>query len=352
MRLLVHGSGFRSPFPDAMTEIRCGKAAEIGGNPACNWSPSNPDLESLGRTSGGSTAVATLTDLAAFIEQQPIGSIDELRILGHSSSEFFALGGTVVTNDPNILVRFNEPAMMGDSATFLGLQSRFHRMRDRFAEKGKITLAGCGSGGTNAKLLDLVSRTFLCCVAGFQRPIQYALNIRFPLNAPIVRSHGRDIGPRIGPGWFIAERGRISYSAATLAFEEVLGSSFVDTTAFSNNAWTLVSDAISCAGQEVVDAAKRTNVAQGISALGSATEVGWRILKQYFPDKIGLFSGVSGDDTLRGLRFNAQGGRGMLIVGKPYAQNTNPATIDQRVSEMGEIVRLAESSRSGTVLMK
>src|SRR5205814_2944828 len=137
---------------------------------------------------------------------------DELRILGHSSEDFFALGGTIVTNDPSIVVKFNEPAMIGESLTFRSLQPRFRRARDRFAEKGKITLAGCGSGGTNAKLLELVSRTFLVCVAGFVRPIQYAINTQFPLNSPVVRDNsGKEIVRRIGPGWVINIRGRVSY---------------------------------------------------------------------------------------------------------------------------------------------
>lgn len=351
MRLLVHGSGFKSPFPDTMTEIRCSQPANIGGNPNCTWSPSNPDMETLGRTSGGSTPAANLTALADVIEQQPVGSIDELRILGHSSNEFFALGGTIVTNDPNIVVRFDETAMMGQSRTFLGLQSRFHRLRDRFAEKGKVTLAGCGSGGTNAALLDLVSRTFLVCVAGFIRPIQYALNIT--PNAPIRKdSSGKIIGPPIGRGWVLRDRGRVSYSSATLRFEEVLGPSSVDTLAFGTNAWNLQSDAVSCAGQLIVDAAKRSSAATVISAMGSATELGWRILQQFFPEKVQLFSGVKADETLRGLRFEAQGRGGMLVVGKPYAQHTTASTIDQRVREMGELVELAEFKRSGVVMMK
>jgi hypothetical protein len=224
-------------------------------------------------------------------------------------------------------------------------------MRDRFTEKGKITLAGCGSGGTNAVLLDLVSRTFLVCVHGFIRPIQYALN-SIP-NAPIRRdSTGRMIGPMIGRGWVLRDRGKVSYSSATLRFEEVLGSTSVDTTAFGTNAWNLQSDASSCAGQLIVDAAKRSRVAQVLSAIGGATELGWRILQQFFPEKVSLFSGVKGDETLRGLRFEAQGRGGMLVVGTPYAQATNASTIDQRVSEMGELIEFAAAKQSGVVMMK
>jgi hypothetical protein len=347
MPLLVHGSGFQSPFSNPMMEIRCGKATEIGGDPACNWNPSNPDFETLARTSGGGTGVANLKELADFIERQPVGSIDELRILGHSSSAFFALAGTIVTNDPNILVRFEEKAMMGESATFLGLQPRFHKLRDRFQEKGKITLAGCGSGGTDSKLLDLVSRSFLVCVAGFKRPIQYALNIQFP-QTPATRNARQ----RIGPSWFIANRGRVSYSSATLKIEEVLGDSFVDTTAFGTDAWKLASDAESCAGQLIVDAIKRTNAAKGLGQLGSATEVGWRILREFFSDKLHLFSGVKGDDTLRGLRFEPGGKGGMLVVGRAYALATSPQTIDQRVAEMEELIKYAQARQAGTVMMK
>jgi hypothetical protein len=346
MRLLVHGSGFKYPFPNEMAEIKCAMPADIGGDPTCNWTPSNPDLEALAKTSGGSTPIADLDGLARFIEAQKPGSIDELRILGHSSEDYFALSGKVLTNDKDTLVTFDEPSMIGESKTFLSLQTRFQHMRDRFAGNGRITLAGCGSGGTNAKLLDVASRTFLVCVDGFQRPIQYAINKQFP------QAKGQTRPPRIGPGWRITYRGRVSYSPATLKIEEVLGDSYVVTDAFSKDAWSLKADATSCVGQQIVDAAKRINLAQIVAAAGAADLVGWRIMSLFFRDKVQLFSGVRADATLRGVGYEAKGPTGELIVGIPYAQMTNPLTIDQRIAEMGELIKYAEMHRSGTVLMK
>ena len=41
-----------------------------------------------------------------------------------------------------------------------------------------------------------------------------------------------------------------------------------------------------------------------------------------------------------------------VVVGKPYALNTRPETIDQRVREMGQALELAATKTSGTVQMK
>jgi hypothetical protein len=337
MRVLVRSSGFKSAYRTELDEIRCGHAKKIGGNPDCNWSPSNPDMEVLANRSGGGQPAANLNELAALIERQPAGSIDELRILGHSSSRFFALGGEMLPNDPSALVRFSEPAMIGLSASFLTMRPRFQRMRDRFAAKGRITLAGCGSGGTNLELLDLVSSAFMVCVSGFQRPIQYGLIIsRSSLT--------------IGPGWKIKERGRVSYSAATLLIEERLNDEAVDISAFPTNAWVLEPDAESCAGQFILDTAARSNTSS--DPMGAATAVGWAMLKQFYRDKIPLFAGVKGDESLRGLRLEVQGPRLMLVVGIPFARATNPQTIDQRMREMGELMEFVSARQPGTVQMK
>ena len=351
MRLLVHGSGFVSPFSTEIQEIKCGKPVEPGGDPKCNWSPSNPDFVSLGNSSGGSTPAANLIELAGIIERQTAGSIDELRILGHSSNDFFALGGTVVTNNADVVVRFAENTMMGQSATFLSLEPRFHRMRDRFAPKGRITLAGCGSGGTNSRLLELVSRSFLCCVSGFQRPIQYAINATFPANTRMVRDSTGKQWPVIGPAFHINQRGRVSYSPATLAIEERLGADYVNHLAFQTSAWELQTDAESCVGQQMMNAAGRVNRSPIDNSL-SSFEVGWRIVNEFFPAKAGLVASVGYDANLRGLRVEVDGPKVTIVVGKPFVLLTNPSTIDQRVAEMGEALQLAEFKRKGVVPMK
>ena len=236
--------------------------------------------------------------------------------------------------------------MIGETATFLGLEKRFHRLRDRFGANSKIVLAGCGSGGTNAKLLELASRSFLVCVEGFQRPIQYGINISFPQTKGQVGT-----GP-INGNWRITWRGRAVYSQAALQIEGVLGADFVSTDVLSPDAWRLKPDASSCVGQQILNAANRIKTAQVTAAAGDATLVGWRIMSQFFPGKIQLFSGVKADNTLRGLSYEARGNAGMLVVGVPYAQATNPLTIDQRASEMQELIQIAELHRSGTIRMK
>src|SRR5215467_14689686 len=96
-KLLVFGSAFARPitFTSEADELRCGMPEEDGGRPNCGWFPSSLDLGTLCGKSGGGTGVATIDELLSFIEQQPVDSIDELRIIGHSNEKYFALGGTI-----------------------------------------------------------------------------------------------------------------------------------------------------------------------------------------------------------------------------------------------------------------
>ncbi|HEY1283305.1 MAG TPA: hypothetical protein VGE96_02385, partial [Steroidobacteraceae bacterium] len=119
------------------------------------------------------------------------------------------------------------------------------------------------------------------------------------------------------------------------------------------DAWTLQSDAESCAGQVLLDTAARSGKATTmIDAMGAATAVGWAILKEFFTQKTALFAGVRGDETLRGLRLDVKDGRWFLVVGVPYARATNASTMDQRTKEMAEILDMRAAGRTGTVMMK
>jgi len=115
MKLLVHGSGFARRYRTDSEELRCGKPAEVRGNPNCVWFPATIDREWLGRSSGGSKPARTMQDLLTIISAQPPDSIEELRIIGHSNGKFLALGGTTLADK----IQFAPETMIGNTTTFI-----------------------------------------------------------------------------------------------------------------------------------------------------------------------------------------------------------------------------------------
>ena len=211
MKLLAHASGFKYPFKSINEEMRCGRESALGGDPACTWTPSNPDFDAYGKTSGGSNPVASVAELIDLIRKQPVGSIDELRIIGHSSATIFALAGTVLIRDPNSVCKFDvETARIEDSPAFQKNFPTLHQLRDRFSDRGEITLVGCGNGAPGSALLELASKAFLVAVNGFQRPIQYAIDFGHP--GKVSAKHQRDILNM--PGWVLNWRGSLSASGS------------------------------------------------------------------------------------------------------------------------------------------
>jgi len=345
MRLLVRASGYDQPshYQPEVEEIKCGRPAEIGGKPKCKWSPWNKDFEVLGKASGGSEPAATLQELIDVIKKQKDGSIDELRILGHSNDRYFALSGQVVADD---VIFHKHDAIIGDIPPFTTMQADFRRLRSKFAAKGVVTLAGCGSGGTGASLLKLASEAFLCCVRGFQRPIQY--NYEFSFNKDRSQQLRKGVYV-IGPTHQITIRGRVSYSQASDTFAD-LGDLFQTTSLYKTSAWDLNSDALSCEGQTVFNAAARVN-RSAIDGRLAAFEVGWRILKLWFPQDVGSVHGVGYDETLRGLKVEFEGTKVSITVGKPYVESFGVQTLGPRLDEMRRALQCVKNGKGCTILM-
>ena len=333
MRLLIHGSGFQRPFRNDTEEVRCGRPRALGGNPDCHWSPSSLDWEALGRLSGGSTGVATVSQLLDVVRAQPVESIEELRIVGHSNGKFLALAGTITADE----VRFTENAMIGDSASFVSLRSAFRTLQNRFRADGRVVLAGCGSGGVDSNLLEMASHTFLRVVAGFTEPIMYAFDAR--ISGPLVRDNGRVIGQRIDNVVQLT-RGKAMYSSAANQIESVLGADAVGTSVLQTNAWNLVPDAESKAG-DVFALGKRFKASPGVI---TAAEFGYKMLKVFSPFR-GNVGGIGFAGNVAALRVTNQ----VLDIGKGWVDRLTPSTLEQRVRELDSAVELTVRRQSGLV---
>jgi hypothetical protein len=360
-KVLVFGSGFPrcTTFTSEADELRCGMPAEDGGRPNCEWFPSSVDLGTLCGKSGGGLGAANVTELLDIITNQPVDSIEELRIVGHSNDKVFALGGQVVCEgrrdrqgrpvpsdptQPNIY--FSEPSLIGPSQTFLSAEPRIHKLINRFKFGAQITLAGCGSGGTGSTLLDLVSTTFRLKVAGFQRPIQYELTAGIP--DWVVRRDTRGRARQVIGDNATVVRGKVMYSSAALAIEGVLGASaLVGSGAFKADAWALTPDAESTEGAKLWNVIARMkneragdhDRVRGMEALGR--------LLAFYPGRSQLVSGVGYSETTSGLIVQGS----TIDIGRPYALNTRPATLEQRLSELGKALDLIVARQNGVIPM-
>ncbi len=343
MRLLVYGSGFSRPsyFKTDADELRCGKPKEVGGDEKCEWSPSSLDFTELVRKSGGGQPAKDVAELLQVLDGQKPASIDELRIIGHSNNQFFALGGTIIKDN----VTFNEPAMLGVSATFLTAKPRFRQLRDRFAPKGRVVLMGCGSGGTDGNLLHLVSLTFMLAVSGFQRPIQYAID--GVTGGRFVKLRDGSTTRFIANDAKITERGKAMYSSAGLQIEEVLGADAVDRAALGSNAWDLRPDSESRSGQSLLNAVGRAK-----SDRISAMELGYRVINEFHSSRADLVHGVGYEPNMPGLRVAFEGSKSTLYVGKAFVDNTSPTTIEKRAAEMGAALDLIAVHKPGIIPMR
>ena len=342
MKLLVHGSGFRRIYRTDPEELRCGKPKEVRGNPDCTWFPSSLDWEWLGRSSGGSTPVATIADLLNVLRTQPPDSIEELRIIGHSNGNFIAVAGTTLPDR----IHFTENAMIGDSATFNTARPAFRSLQDRFRADGRVVLAGCGSGGIGSDLLELVSHTVLRTVAGFTQPILYAID--GTTRGPMLKDrNGRMIGRRIDDDARIVLRGKAMYSTAANRIEDVLGADMVGTGALKTNAWELQPDAKSNAG-DIFDAVRRCKASPDVI---SAAEVGFRLKNEFYPSS-GRVAGMGYAGDLSGLRVvgDTKHKDSMIInLGKGFIDRITPTTLDQRVRELAIALDMTSQNRAGVV---
>lgn len=158
-RELVYANAYPRRFRSDAAEVRCERRDD------CTWYPASIDFRATAENSGGGTGQGTFRGLLDHIAARAPGSITELGLIGHASSEYFGLSGRITAHD----VFFTEPGMIGaeslerERATIEGL-------RDRFAPDAQITLYGCNAGVGGA-LLEAISRAFRVCVRGFSREI-------------------------------------------------------------------------------------------------------------------------------------------------------------------------------------
>jgi hypothetical protein len=342
MKLLVHGSGFARRYRTDPEELRCGKPAEVRGNPNCVWFPATIDWEWLGRSSGGSKPARTMQDLLTIVSAQPPDSIEELRIIGHSNGKFLALGGTTLADK----IQFAPETMIGNTATFIAVRSAFRNLQNRFRADGRVVLAGCGSGGVDSDLLELVSHTVVRTVAGFSEPILYAID--GTTRGPIVNDrHGRPIGRRIDDDARITMRGKVMYSKAANKIEDILGSDMVGTGALRTNAWDLQPDALSKAG-DIFDAVRRCKARPDVI---SAAEVGFRMKDEFYP-YTGQVAGMGFAGDLSGIRVNEDRsikGKMTIDLGKGFIDRITPGALEQRVRELGTAIDMTAQHRPGIV---
>jgi hypothetical protein len=276
------------------------------------------------------------------IGSQSVESIEELRIIGHSNSQVFALGGTIKCDD----VWFDkEPAIIGDSSTFNAAISKCRDVQDRLTRDAQVILLGCHGGSGSQGLLDLLSHAFLRKAAGFKEEIQYKF----------------EYGPTQLPGntLIIGGRNPTRVTARGIMKYESLGQLFGS---WQTNAWNLTPDSTSNAG-DLYSGMRDKDPARGATALF------WMILREFYSKPwAGVdhpwVSGTSIDAGVAGLRVRyydspqttrVQGGSvtqsagAHVDINPDFAAKTTPKNLKNRVAEIGKVLDLVTQKKSGSV---
>ncbi len=336
MRLLIHANGYNVvPWKTQQAEIRTVQHLRCGGTPNIHWAPSNVDFAAVGKAAGTSAPAATLDELVAAITRQPVGSIEELRIVGHANDTVFALGGEVRADD----VYFTKPnSHIGDTPEFNAVAPKLRALQDRFTANAKVILMGCHAGSGKAELLKIVSHAFLRTVAGFLEEIKY--NFEWAPAAPPLREKGLVVCTPMLPNSAITIRGRMMYSKTGNLLGDVFGQESM-LGAYTTNPWTLNPDATSNDGDIFIPMRRKD--------IGSAAgELVWRILKDYFPGHVWV-SGTSHDDQLAGLRVSFEGSKGFIETGPDFVTKATPASLANRVSAVGAALDLIAKKQAGVI---
>jgi hypothetical protein len=332
MRLLIHAGGYQvSPWSgNEMTEIRTTRG-EVSG---CEWAPTNPDFLAAGSASGGSLAAADVARMIQVIGDQAVESIEELRIIGHSNSEVFALGGSTRCDDVHFT---SEPAIIGDSPTFKAAIPRCRAVQDRLTRDAKVILLGCNGGSGSQELLSLLSHAFLRTAAGFKEKIKYTIEYgptQLPGNTLILQGPDRTR---------VTSRGKMMY--------ESLGQLFGS---WQSSAWNLRPDATSNDG-DVFIGARDKDRSRG------ATTLFWMILREFYPGHPWV-SGTSVDAGVANLRLRynekpqtvqgvQQSAGAHVDLNPDFGARTTPKTLKNRVAEIGKALDLVMHKKSGSVPM-
>jgi hypothetical protein len=214
-RAMIWSSGYTNPYPNF--------GAEVLSNKAQQWWPSSTDFEKTAGLAGGGTGASTLAALLGFIEQQAVGSISDLGIIGHGNATSASLGGTLKPGDN---VYFKDDAII-DAVTLARptVAPRVAKVRDRFKADGTITLYACHSGASKS-LLEAVSGAFNVCARGFSEELVSCL-WWYETKPPTLGGRGR-MSPKSKAG------------------------TTVDCEGFANDITKLTPDTVACKGKLVV----------------------------------------------------------------------------------------------------
>lgn len=305
-QLLVHASGFKNPFSDDSAELSCGPQN------SCEWSPSTDDFQAMGESSGGSYPASTVAELAQIIDRQPIGSIQELRIIGHSNQEQFAVGGRILPQN----VKFQSDSIIGRNSEFVSLIPRFQMLANRFAQNARITLLGCNSGGLpetgGRRLVDFVSCATLLPVHGYFHMIDY------------YRRSGH-----VNGALAVTPRGMARYASDGRPPEPPASRNLDDITKweqenFRRNAWELHSDVVrTILPVKAIAKAKAISSPSGFM-VGKSSHVLWHLMEIYFPSESSL---VSGSTYFPATELSLATEGSCIMVSQGFINNLNEGTL-------------------------
>ena len=100
------------------------------------------------------------------------GSIQELGLVGHANQEAFSMAGKVTTYPANVVLA--KEGIIHPVSINANLAA-ITKVRDRFAEDGKIILYACHAGA-GQQLLDALKDAFGVCACGFANEIVWCFH--------------------------------------------------------------------------------------------------------------------------------------------------------------------------------
>jgi hypothetical protein len=368
MKLLIHASGYKlTPWKSDQQEILATLDPKCGGNTKVNWAPSSRDFAAVGHNSGGSLPAASIDELLKVISQQSIESIEELRILGHASNDWGLYLAGDIKND-TVYFDNHDDASIGDldaDDPFRKAMPKFRELQDRFTADAKVVLMGCHSGGVGGvvgglgAVVSLVSHAFLRTVGGFKDEITLDFTW-WPIGKAVYDGTGNNrtlICNRLAPNSRVTLRGKMRYGDPNAPYQM--------------NAWLLNPEVFSNDG-DIFVAVRRKDPGAG------STELAWRIMKEFYenhpyvsgtsvgsvpelPKHVGLVELIRQDmkrqDILSSfattsLRVRKQGGGMFIDINPDSAKKTTPATLKNRVAEMGHALALVGKKQEGVIPFK
>lgn len=164
----VYGSGYLQPA-NMRTD-----AQQIAGTkatkPGDKWFPASEDFVV---TAAGGPGAKTMAELRAFLAGKAVGSISDLKIIGHASGTAGGILGLAgrIDGPPNADVWFDAADGNLDQTSASSLAP----FKDRFAKGASVTLVGCDSA-TGDELMTALANALGVCVNGYTVEIAWCLD--------------------------------------------------------------------------------------------------------------------------------------------------------------------------------